>query len=191
MSGSVLTGRMVRRTRASRVLAVSALAAFSLLVTALPSQSAEGDGTVSAWGTNASGQLGNGTNVAHFTAAPVLNLGPVREIAGGRDFAFALKTDQTVASWGINDGGQLGDGTFTNRSLPVAVSGLTGIVEIAAGHYHSLAANAAGSVFAWGKNNNGQLGDGTTTRRSRPVAVGAGTLPAVRLLAGGRDPVSR
>ena len=105
MSGSVLTGRLVRRTRASRVLAVSALAAFSLLVTALPSQSAEGDGTVSAWGSNASGQLGDGTNVAHFTAAPVLNLGPVREIAGGRDFAFALKTDQTVASWGINDGG--------------------------------------------------------------------------------------
>jgi alpha-tubulin suppressor-like RCC1 family protein len=161
------------------------------------------DGTVKAWGSNITGELGYGTaGKNQFSNAPgtVKNadgtpLDGVKQLAGGgdddlfvgqliRSFSLALKVDGTVAAWGANDQGQLGDGTTTNRHAPVKVANLSGIKAIDSGAAHSLALTTSGKVWAWGANDQGQLGDGTTTDRHAPfqsravsgvVAVAAGS----------------
>ncbi len=131
------------------------------------------DGTVWAWGRNASGELGDSTKDDKRT--PVQVHGPnnvgfltdIVAIAAGREHALALKSDSTVWAWGMGSTGALGDNAGVWRWVPVQVHGpnnagfLTGIIAIAAGNTHSLALKADGTVWAWGGGGNGQLGDNT------------------------------
>ena len=95
----------------------------------------KGGGTVWAWGSNAVGQLGDGTTTQRTTPVQVSTLSGVTAIAAGLSHTVALKGDGTVWDWGYNNNGQLGDGTTTNRSTPVQVIGLyvTGSVTINGG----------------------------------------------------------
>jgi hypothetical protein len=139
------------------------------------------DGTLVAWGSNASGQLGDETVLD--AAAPVavdasglLAGKTVVQIASGGSHNLVLCSDGTLAAWGLNDSGQLGIGTNVASNRPVAVdtSGVLAgrtVVSIRAGGDHSLILCADGTVAAFGKNDSGQLGDGTTTSRNLPVMV--------------------
>ena len=156
----------------SGVVAIAAGGSFALALKA--------DGTLLAWGNNASGQLGDGTAPKdHAAPVPVRGVGRgsgVVAIAAGATFALALKRDGTVLAWGNNASGQLGDGTAPlDHVTPVAVVGLDGrqpIKAIAAGGSHSLATRADGSTMAWGNNSSGQLGDNTAPAdHATPVAV--------------------
>ncbi len=143
------------------------------------------DGSVVAWGNNASGQLGNGTTTS--SAAPVAVSGlaaGVISLAAGGAHSLAIRADGTLAAWGDNTFGQLGDGTTLNRNAPVTVTALGNrVARIAAGANHTLALKSGGALYAWGANANSQLGDGATANRSAPflvasrpnmVAIGAG-----------------
>jgi alpha-tubulin suppressor-like RCC1 family protein len=117
------------------------------------------DGAVLAWGSNADGQLGDGTRTTRFLPTQVAGLGAnsnVIAVAGGRSFSLALKSDGTVLAWGTG-----GDGTSIPKLTPVTfVAPGTGarVKAIAAGAAHALALKSDGKVWAWGKNQNGQLG---------------------------------
>jgi alpha-tubulin suppressor-like RCC1 family protein len=74
------------------------------------------DGTVWAWGTNANGQLGDGTTTQRTLPVRVSGLTGVTTIAAGYEHGLALKVDGTVWAWGYNGYGQLGDGTTTQRT---------------------------------------------------------------------------
>lgn len=138
------------------------------------------DGSVRCWGTNARGELGDGT--AQERHSPVLVKGlrsaTAVQITAGAFHACALLSSGTVKCWGYNRFGQLGDGTISNRLVPVTVKGLpTDIVQISAGSAHTCALSADGEVFCWGSNQNGQLGNGLSgARNDALVAVKA--LPA-------------
>jgi alpha-tubulin suppressor-like RCC1 family protein len=99
------------------------------------------NGQVLAWGSNFSGQLGNGTTTSSSTPVAVsLPSGTtVTAIAGGVDHSLALTSTNRVLAWGNNGTGQLGNGTTTNSSTPVVVSGFPAALAIAAGQYYSLA----------------------------------------------------
>ena len=86
---------------------------------------------VYAWGSNRSGEIGDGTLTNRRTPVAVSGLTGVTAVAAGQANSLALKSDGTVSAWGRNNYGQLGDGTTTNRLTPVAVSGLTGVTAIA------------------------------------------------------------
>ncbi|CAM3714312.1 IPTL-CTERM sorting domain-containing protein [Paracidovorax anthurii] len=131
-------------------------------------------GAVRCWGSNSSGQLGDGTTTQRNTPVAVSGLGSgVAAIVGGSAHTCALTTAGAVQCWGANDFGQLGDGVSALLSnTAVAVSGLgSGVAAIAAGLNHTCVLTTAGAVQCWGNNINGQLGDGTTTRRTTPVTV--------------------
>ena len=140
------------------------------------------DGTVRSWGSNTTGQLGDGflDNTLDGTAVQVRSsagtgfLTGITAIAAGNTHSVALQSDGTVWTWGNNANGQIGDGTNTTRLLPVQVSGFgpgSGVVAVSAGNNHNLALKLDGSVWAWGGNVVGQLGDGTTTPGFTPVPV--------------------
>ncbi len=91
------------------------------------------NGRVQASGTNAWGQLGDGTTTQRTTPVSVSGLSNVISIAGGGLHSLALISDGTVRAWGDNQWGELGDGTTTQRTTPVSVSGLSNVISIAAG----------------------------------------------------------
>ena len=139
------------------------------------------DGTVRAWGTNESGQLGDNTIVDR--SSPVQVVGPgggvldnVVAVSAGDSHSLALLSDGTVRAWGANWAGQLGDNTNNDNSLPVQVVGpggvgfLDNVVAVSAGGGHSLALLSDGTVRAWGNNSSGQLGYGMFNS-STPVQV--------------------
>ncbi|MCG8528379.1 MAG: fibronectin type III domain-containing protein [Opitutales bacterium] len=130
----------------------------------------EPDGSVWVWGSNASGQLGNGSNVDVTIPEKLLGV-KATAVATGKDHSLFLQADGTVWGFGQNSSGQRGDGTLTDQNSPIQVGGLTDVVAIAAGADHSMAIKSDGTVWTWGNNSNGQLGDGTVSSRSSPIQV--------------------
>ena len=128
-------------------------------------------GTVQCWGSNADGQLGNGTTTTSSVSVQVSGLSGATQVAVGEYQACALLTGGSVECWGENNEGQLGNGTTTNSLVPVVVSGLSNAVQISLGQNNGCALTSAGSVECWGVNNDGQLGNNSTTLSSSPVAV--------------------
>ena len=142
------------------------------------------DGTVWTWGSNDSGELGDGTTTERDSPIQVPGLGGVRAVSAGNAHTLALKSDGTLWAWGNNASGQLGDGTRTDRLNPVQVTGLSNVVAISGGGSYSLALRSDGSVWAWGDNEVGTLGDGTTDARLAPVRVAG--IPAAASISAGR-----
>ena len=143
----------------------------------------DSDGALYAWGSNAYGQLGNGTTtnssvpVAVKIAGTPLAGKTIVQIAAGANHNMVLTSDGAVYTWGWNYHGQLGNNTKTNSNTIVAVQTISTpiagkkIVKIAAGQGHSLALTDDGMVYAWGRNDTGQLGNNATTDAMLPVAV--------------------
>jgi alpha-tubulin suppressor-like RCC1 family protein len=165
------------------------------------SAAAKSDGTAWAWGSNASGQIGDGTTTQRLYAVPVKVTGGaaltgVGDVVAGADHCVALKSNGTVWAWGLNSSGQVGIGTTTTpqtNAVQVKINSstfLTGIVVIAAGGTHSLALKSDGTVWTWGLNSSGQLGNGNTTNQSYAVqvkVVGGAALTGVADIAAGAN----
>ncbi len=118
---------------ASGVTAIAAGADHSLALLS--------NGTVMAWGEDASGELGDG-KIARSHQAPVAvsGLSGVTAIAAGGQHSLALLSNGTVATWGEDKYGELGNGTSGEPSdVPVAVGALGEVKGIVAGGSHDLA----------------------------------------------------
>jgi alpha-tubulin suppressor-like RCC1 family protein len=142
------------------------------------------DGWVMCWGSNAYGQLGDGTTVSQLAPVTVTGLiSGVQQIAAGGSHTCALTAAGGVKCWG------------DLVTTPTDVPGLTnGVSAIAAGYMHTCAivggGAAGGAVQCWGANDTGQLGNGTTTSSSMPVAV-QGLDSGVKAISAGGAPVDR
>jgi len=140
--------------------------------------------TVSCWGSNLYGQLGDNSSTS--SPAPVTAIGVTNptKIASGAAYSCALAAGQAWC-WGANISGQLGDGTKTDRHAPIMVNVPNGpVVDIALAGQNTCAITSAGEVYCWGGNANGNLGVGDTIERLVPTRV-AGLPAAVEITVGG------
>ncbi|CAG7635053.1 S-layer homology domain-containing protein [Paenibacillus allorhizosphaerae] len=133
------------------------------------------DGSVFAWGSDTTGQLGNsyGYHYINVAANPkvVTGLRGITAIAAGNTHAMAMSKDGDLYTWGGNQFGQLGIGNTDNKLIFSKIAGFEHTTLIGSGAFHAMAMKADGSVWTWGSNVMGQLGDGSTTNRTTPVML--------------------
>lgn len=130
------------------------------------------------WGSNRSGQLGDGT-IGIGTHGTCGELGrefdcastpqeaivindtvTVAQMDLGLEHACVVTTEGELYCWGNNDAGSLGTGDNAGTATPAAVAGITDAAEVALGTAHTCVRSTAGAVQCWGANDEGQIGDG-------------------------------
>ncbi|MCP3136580.1 RCC1 domain-containing protein [Pyxidicoccus xibeiensis] len=140
------------------------------------------------WGSNTSGELGDGQRGVGLSSGPVRVdglTGPARALASGGGHTCARVGDGDVACWGSNVTGALGDDTALDSVTPVRPVGLPpGVRQVRAGWAFTCAVGPDGGVRCWGQNQAGQLGDGTRLHRAAPVRVAGLADEAVDVAAG-------
>jgi alpha-tubulin suppressor-like RCC1 family protein/fibronectin type 3 domain-containing protein len=132
------------------------------------------DGTVWCWGSNFSGQLGDGTTTDRLVPTQVGTDADWARLTSGNGFTCGVKTDGTAWCWGSNSLGTLGDGTTTDHLTPTQVGGGTNWASLEGGSWHACGVKTDGTAWCWGYNSNGQLGDGSMTLRTTPTQIGTG-----------------
>ena len=142
------------------------------------------DGTISCWGWNEDGQLGNKTDDDSLVPVGVVGVNDAIAVSAGGAHSCALHEGGTISCWGRNGDGQLGDDSDDSSSTPDSVVGVNDAIAISAGWLHSCAVHLGGAVSCWGSNDSGQLGDGTGDGSSVPVGV-VGVNDAIAVSAGG------
>lgn len=132
------------------------------------------NGTVWTWGSNAQGQLGDGSMVDQSNY-PIQMKGEygdayidsITQVSCGYYHSVMLRSDSTVWTCGDNDAGQLGTSSTQDSDVPVGVKGpngigsLSDIIQIDAGSHSSIALRSDGTVWAWGSGVYGTMGSGS------------------------------
>lgn len=143
-------------------------------------------GSLSAWGLNNSGQIGDGTSGTNaYKVSPVIlgGIGNVASVAANGYHSMALINDGTVYSWGQGNNGRLGHGNTVGYTSPKkieycitdGVNGqFDGVSQIECGGQFSVALRG-GRVYCWGANAYGQCGNQGTVDVTIPTSVASMT----------------
>ena len=123
------------------------------------------DGLMSCWGSNESGNLGDGSLTARSQPVPVQGVGGVVQASAGARHTCALMLSSVnqsgqISCWGDNAFGQLGLGELTSQNRTTGgfiVDGVSSFSQVSAGGTSSCGISGA-SVLCWGSNLFGQLG---------------------------------
>ncbi len=82
------------------------------------------DGSVSCWGYNPSGQLGNNSTTTSATPSVVPGISTAKVATMGINSSCVMLSDHSVSCWGSNSSGQLGNNSTVDSKTPVRVVGL-------------------------------------------------------------------
>lgn len=174
-SGLSRAGAVCVYTYASTQLVVdvaAALAPWSPTVAAAGSHSCSvSAGSVDCWGSNDSGQLGDGTTIDRGVPARVAGIADASAVALGGRHTCAVLDDRRATCWGYNAAGQLGDDSLQSSTIPRDVALPDPVAAIAAGDFHTCALTVAGDVWCWGDNSFGQLGRSGSEPDAAPAPV--------------------
>lgn len=143
------------------------------------------DDTLSCWGKNSYGELGQVSG--NLSSPTAVNLGTGRTVKkvimtkADNNSTCAILDDDTVRCFGYNGQGQLGDTTTTDRSNPITPALGDGKTAKDIMFFSNTATPDStvtcailndDSLSCWGYNANGRLGVGDTTNKLTPTATG-------------------
>lgn len=130
-------------------------------------------GDAYAWGSAATGMLGNGTTTPDQTT-PALVLGGYKWVSVC--LATGIDVNGDMYAWGESDNGRLGNGTTTpDQTTPSLVLGGHKWVLVDAGGAFRVGITIDGAAYAWGAAGSGRLGNDTTTPdQTTPSLVNGG-----------------
>lgn len=123
------------------------LKALSVTAGALHSAAIAGRGVLLTWGSNAYGQIGQGS-VGAFDPHPrvlrddltLLDVRGWQSVSAGGFHVVATRDDGSIWAWGAGFDGQIGDGTGEDRATPTKITAFAGFGSIvSAGGYHTIA----------------------------------------------------
>jgi len=120
-------------------------------------------GSVTTWGYNGNGQLGDGETFGAIRAVPVDDS---RHGRRSRTQRRVVPRRGSTSRPNCHDLGYNGFGAAWQRyeqaiaACRIVCGGADDVIAVAAGDYHTLALKSDGTVFAWGYNFFGQLGPG-------------------------------
>jgi alpha-tubulin suppressor-like RCC1 family protein len=146
---------------------------------------------VTCWGSDATGQLGNGAATGNVVSpGPALTMPVTAEptaVSAGQEHTCVLLDTGQVSCWGGDFSGQLGNGAAAGVVAapppPVTLPGGVRATAISAGAFHTCALLSSGQVTCWGENGDGQLGNGNTSDVTSPptpvVLPGGATATAI------------
>jgi alpha-tubulin suppressor-like RCC1 family protein len=108
-----------------------------------------GDGSVTCWGRNRDGELGDG-GIQNDAVKPVKVDGvtDVEQVAVGSNFSCVRLTSGKVNCWG--SGKILGDGKDVQKQKPTEIAGVSDVVDLEAGGYVVCARLSSGVAKCWG-----------------------------------------
>ena len=121
-------------------------------------------GSVSCWGGNWIGQLGDGTNENSAVPVQAEGIANATDVATGWFDSCALNETGTISCWG-------GHNMANNPFDPLEVEDITDATALATSSSHSCALHKNGTISCWGNNYYGQLGNGTDENSNVPVQV--------------------
>lgn len=116
------------------------------------------DGTVWMWGSNTSGQMGNGLGPLSpddeggrvLVPIPVKGITGAKRVSIGDGHAAVLLADGTLRMWGHDGWGQTGVGTSGYYSLKPVKPAHPNVAALYLGGSHSFAVDKDGSLWIWG-----------------------------------------
>ncbi|MET8153808.1 RCC1 domain-containing protein [Actinoplanes sp. NPDC049668] len=175
-SGQLGNGDVVRHSSPVAVTAPAGVSFTQLTAGYRQTCGLGSDARAYCWGSNYSGELGNGDNTNRST--PVAVKSPAAgvsftQLTAGYSHTCGLGGDARAYCWGAGSLGELGDGASTSRSTPVAVRSPVSFTQVSAGISHTCGLGGDARAYCWGSGLSGELGNGDTRIRSTPVAVTA------------------
>lgn len=131
------------------------------------------DGTLWAWGTNTSGEFGDGTKISRSSPVQIGTRTNWSDVADANAATFVLDNTNALYVAGFNGDGRLGVNDTTERTTLTLLD--TGIQKISAHQRGGYYIKTNGTLWSWGTSTDGALGLGDTVARSSPVQIGTRT----------------
>jgi alpha-tubulin suppressor-like RCC1 family protein len=121
------------------------------------------DRSVACWGSNGTGQLGDGGSTTRLRAETrVAGLADAVQVSALGPHTCAIDLDGAASCWGRNDSGELGNAageeSLTAVSMRDETAAIADAVDVASGHFHTCLVRGDQRVWCTGLNAAGQLG---------------------------------
>jgi len=168
-SGQLGDGTTVNKSVPTRIGSDSDWKSISVDGGAAHNLAIKTDGSLWAWGSNQSGQLGDGTTINRNVPTRIGSASDWLSINAGGSHSVAIKTDGSMWAWGNNYSGQLGSETTTrtDKYIPQRIGKETNWHSSS----HTLAMKMDGSLWAWGLIRYGYLGEITESYGPNPSNI--------------------
>ncbi|MGE0786425.1 MAG: hypothetical protein AB7S26_12215 [Sandaracinaceae bacterium] len=128
------------------------------------------DGSPFCWGSNESGQIGDGTSADVSVATAVEGITDVIAMDAGPSHACAILAGGEVFCWGANVSGEVGV-PLVDAIVRVPASILVDAVALGAGPEGTMAVDSAGVVHAWGLNADARFSSPPTIDAITPETI--------------------